>query len=70
MDKLANVHLAIGKRSFTPEQLVENGRAVVTALLRARPSTVKGRFVRRLTLSGTMGPGIPVSTEGLEDGAS
>ena len=67
MDKLANIHFVIGKRSFQPEQLVENGRTALQAVVRARPSTVKGHLIRHLSLSSTMSPGIPVSTEGVED---
>ena len=67
MDKQANIHLAVGKRSFQPQQLVENSRVVLEAIVRARPSSLKGRMIRRLTLSSTMSPGIPLSTEGLEE---
>ena len=66
MDKLANIHFVIGKRSFQPQQLVENGRVAVDAVVRARPSSLKGRMIRRLSLSSTMSPGIPLKTEGLE----
>ena len=67
MDKLSNIHFVIGKRSFQPQQLTENGRVAVQAVVRARPSTVKGRLINRLSLSSTMSPGIPVSAEGFED---
>ena len=66
MDKLANIHVPIGKRSFEPKQLVENGQAALDAIVRSRPSTVKGRMVRRVVLSSTMSPGIPLKIEGLE----
>ena len=66
MDKLSNIHFVIGKASFKPEQLVENGRVAVEAIVRARPSSVKGRMIRRLRLSSTMSPGIPLKTAGLE----
>ena len=67
MDKLGNVHLIIGKCSFEPRKLVENGRAVVEALVHARPSAVKGRLIRRASLSSTMSPGVPLSTEDWEE---
>ncbi len=70
MDKLANIHVAIGKRSFKPEQLAENGKTVLEAMMRARPSTLKGKMVRRLSLSSTMSPGIPLDIEELEQNAS
>lgn len=66
MDKLSNIHFVIGKKSFKPEQLLDNGRVAVEAIVRARPSTLKGRMLRKLSLSSTMSPGIPLKTEGLE----
>ncbi len=66
MDKLANIHFVIGKRSFKPEQLAENGRIAIEAIVRARPSTLKGRMLRKLSLSSTMSPGIPLKMDGLE----
>ena len=60
MDKLANLHLVIGKQSFQASQLVENARAVIDAVLRAKPSSVKGQCIRRLTVSSTMSPGIAI----------
>jgi len=66
MDKLANIHFVIGKRSFAPQQLVDNGRVAVEAIVRARPASLKGRMIRRLNLSSTMSPGIVLKTEGLE----
>ena len=66
MDKLSNIHFVIGKVSFKPEQLVENGRVAVEAIVRARPSSVKGRMINRLSLASTMSPGIPLKTDGLE----
>ena len=66
MDKLSNIHFVIGTLAFKPEQLVENGRTAVDAIVRARPSSVKGRMIRKMTLSSTMSPGIPLKTEGLE----
>jgi large subunit ribosomal protein L1 len=70
MDKLANIHFVIGKRSFTPQQLVENGQVALEAIVRARPASVKGRLIKRLTLSSTMSPGLPVKTDGLESEAA
>ena len=60
MDKLANLHLVVGKLSFQVLQLMENARAVIEAVLRAKPSSVKGQFIRRVSLSSTMSPGISV----------
>src|SRR3954468_3052017 len=60
VDKQANLHLVIGKSSFSPEQLVENYAAALDEILRAKPSAAKGRYLRKVTFSTTMGPAIPV----------
>ena len=60
VDKQANLHLVIGKSSFTPEQLVENYAAALDEVLRAKPSSAKGRYLKKVTFSTTMGPGLPV----------
>lgn len=60
MDKLANLHVVIGKLSFAVEQLVANASAALEAIIRARPSSVKGQFIHRVALSSTMSPGILV----------
>jgi large subunit ribosomal protein L1 len=60
VDKQANLHLVIGKASFATEQLVENYAAALDEVLRAKPSSAKGRYLRKVTFSTTMGPGIPV----------
>ena len=60
VDKQANLHLVIGKASFDPEKLVENYAAALDEVIRAKPSAAKGRYLRKVTFSTTMGPGIPV----------
>lgn len=60
MDKGGVVHVPLGKASFSLEQLTENLTAFIGALLKARPATTKGQFLRKVTISTTMGPGIPV----------
>src|SRR6478736_5372959 len=62
LDKNANIAVPVGKFSFTPEQLLENGSAVIDAVVKARPATAKGRFVDNLTISATMTPGVTVDT--------
>jgi large subunit ribosomal protein L1 len=59
-DRGANVHVSIGKKSFTERALVENYAAVVDEIMRAKPSAAKGRYIRQVTLTSTMGPGIHV----------
>lgn len=60
VDKQANLHLVIGKVSFTPQQLVENYSAALDEIGRAKPSAAKGRYIRKVTFATTMGPGVPV----------
>lgn len=65
-DRYGNVHVAIGKVSFSPEQLRQNLAAVVDELNRAKPAGSKGRYMKRLTLSSTMGPGVKVDVGALD----
>lgn len=60
VDKAGIIHVAVGKASFGAEQLIENARAVLASILRAKPASAKGNFVRGVTVSTTMGPGIKV----------
>ncbi|KID32476.1 ribosomal protein L1 [Prauserella sp. Am3] len=60
VDKQSNLHLAIGKASFDTEKLVENYAAALDEILRAKPSAAKGRYIKKVTFTTTMGPGIPV----------
>jgi large subunit ribosomal protein L1 len=64
VDKTGNVHGPIGKASFSAEQLAENLNAFVDAVVRAKPSGAKGTYLKSLTVSSTMGPGVPVETAG------
>jgi large subunit ribosomal protein L1 len=74
VDKQSNLHLVIGKSSFTAEQLVENYAAALDEVLRAKPSASKGKYVKKVTFSTTMGPGIQVDANRvrtlLEDAAA
>jgi large subunit ribosomal protein L1 len=60
VEKAGIVHVPIGKRSFGPEQLIENAQAVLQSLIRAKPSAAKGQYVKAIALSSTMGPGVKV----------
>jgi large subunit ribosomal protein L1 len=62
VDKQANLHLIIGKVSFDTDKLVENYAAALDEVLRSKPSTAKGRYLRKVNFSTTMGPGIPVDS--------
>jgi len=59
-DKVGNIHIRIGKASFERPQLLENLHAVMEEIHRAKPASAKGRYVRAVTLSSTMGPGIHI----------
>jgi len=59
-DRGANVHIPIGKRSFDERALVENYAALIDEIVRAKPSQAKGRYIKKITLASTMGPGIHV----------
>jgi len=60
LDKNGNVAVPVGKFSFAEQQLVENGTAIIEAVVKARPATAKGRFVEGMTLAATMSPGLHV----------
>ena len=68
--KAAVVHSVIGKASFEPVQLQENFAALIDALQRAKPSSAKGTYLKGVTLSSTMGPGIPVDPSRIKGGAA
>ncbi len=65
LDKTAIIHCAIGKKSFGKEKLLENYRALMDAILKAKPSAAKGQYVKSISLSSTMGPGVKVNNKTL-----
>ena len=60
LDRTGNVHVPIGKASFSVDQLLENLDALMEAITRARPASLKGAYLRRMTVTSTMGPGVRV----------
>ncbi len=62
VDKTANIGVAIGKRSFKPEQIVENAATVLEAIGKSRPAAFKGRFIMNVTVTATMSPGVRVDS--------
>ena len=62
LDKANIIHCPVGKISFSEQQLMENFDALMGAVLKARPSALKGQYIRSVTLASTMGPGVKVST--------
>ncbi len=62
LDKTNIIHVPIGKASFTEEQLADNFQTLIDAITKARPAAVKGQFLRSVTLTSTMGPGVKLNT--------
>jgi large subunit ribosomal protein L1 len=63
VDKAGNVHVPLGKKSFSREQLVANASALLEAIVRAKPAAAKGTYLRSITVSSTMGPGVQVDAQ-------
>jgi large subunit ribosomal protein L1 len=68
-DKTALVHVPVGKLSFAADKLVDNARAVITSVIKAKPAAAKGKYVRAMYISSTMGPGIPLDVAAAEAAA-
>jgi large subunit ribosomal protein L1 len=68
-DKTGLVHVPVGKISFTPDKLVENAALLITSVIKAKPAAAKGKYLKGVYLSSTMGPGIPLDTSALEAAA-
>lgn len=67
VDKTGVVHASIGKASFGPDQLVDNARAFLNTIVQVKPQTSKGKYIKGITLSSTMGPGIHVEPSYVSD---
>ena len=67
LDKTNIIHVSFGKVSFGQEKLAENFRALIGAIIKAKPAAAKGQYIRSLTLSSTMGPGVKVSPARVEE---
>ena len=65
-DRYGNVQVTVGKASFTPEALAENFFAVIEEIQRAKPASAKGRYIQKIAVSATMGPGVRVDTQRLK----
>jgi large subunit ribosomal protein L1 len=68
VDKSGNIHTYFGKMSFTLEQLMQNFEALVDALARTRPASVKGNFIKAMSISSTMGPGLKIEHQAMQTG--
>jgi large subunit ribosomal protein L1 len=65
-DKTALVHVPVGKMSFAPEKLVDNASTLISSVLKAKPVAAKGKYIKGVTLSSSMGPGISIDVTALE----
>ena len=61
LDKTNIIHVPLGKASFTEEQITDNFQTLIDAIVKARPAAVKGQFLRSVTLTSTMGPGVKIN---------
>ena len=68
-DRYGNIHVPLGKVSFEPAKLVQNFKAVLDELQRAKPASSKGRYIKKITVASTMGPGINIDPGRLKDDA-
>jgi large subunit ribosomal protein L1 len=68
-DKTALVHVPVGKMSFAPEKLIDNASTLITSVLKAKPVAAKGKYIKGVTLSSSMGPGISLDIAALEAAA-
>ena len=62
-DRAGIVHIGLGKKSFTPEQLTENYAAILDEILRAKPAATKGKYIKSISIAQTMGPGIDIDPQ-------
>ncbi|MGH7867321.1 MAG: 50S ribosomal protein L1, partial [Candidatus Dormibacteraceae bacterium] len=66
VDKTGIIHCAVGKVSFDADKLAENALALITSVIKAKPATAKGHYVKSIVVSSTMGPGVPVDVASVE----
>lgn len=66
VDKTGIIHCPVGKTSFDVEKLAENAHALISSVVKAKPATAKGRYVKSIVISSTMGPGVPVDPASVE----
>lgn len=65
VDKAGIIHASIGRVSFSPEKIVENSQELISAIIKAKPATAKGTYVKTVFMASTMSPGIPIDTKSI-----
>jgi len=65
VDKAGIVHASIGRVSFSPEKIAENGQELLNALIKAKPTTAKGTYLKGVSMASSMSPGIPLDTKSI-----
>src|SRR5579872_1873546 len=66
VDKTGIIHAPVGKTSFAADKLAENAHALISSVIKAKPATAKGRYIKSIVVSSTMGPGVPIDTASVE----
>lgn len=66
VDKFGIIHASIGRVSFSPEQLLENATEMIQTIVKLKPSSAKGQYIKSITLSSTMSPGLPIDTKSIQ----
>jgi len=69
VDKTGIIHAPLGKTSFSAQSLIENAHALVDSVVRAKPSAAKGKYLKSVTVSSTMGPGVTIDTVHIDERA-
>jgi large subunit ribosomal protein L1 len=67
VDKTGIIHAPVGKTSFATQKLVDNAHALVDSIVKAKPAAAKGKYLKSVTLSSTMGPGIAIDTAHVDE---
>lgn len=70
VEKAGIVHVTVGRASFSPEQLLENANVILESIIKGKPASSKGKYIKSIVISSTMGPGIPIDGASLQQGTA